>query len=275
MVTGFNAHGASAKVTAPRVLAAAVLGLGLVCATAPENAASAGTLITDGTFSLTSLSSPGGFLCKNTSGVGSVCTSNLTDWSATCSASGCAGTSTPASLLFINPSTGDAYVNAWNGGLGLYPTILAPPGGGNVVAIDGGSPYSSSIFQTVNGLTIGDRYHLTFYQGAAQQSGMSGATTEQWGVTFSGIHGSTTLYSQQMNNASQGVVGWSSQSLDFIATSTSEVLTFLAIGSPNGEPPVVLLADVALSDIPEPARLAFLGAGLLAVHAVRRRRAGR
>jgi hypothetical protein len=222
-------------------------------------------LITDGTFQATSLSSPGGYICQNGSTVGSTCTSNLTDWSGTCSSASCQGSSTPASLLFAG--TTDADVGAWNGGKGLYPTVLNAPTGGNVVAIDGGSQYRSSISQTITGLKVGDSYSLAFYQGAAQQEGDSGATTEQWQVTFGTKVDTSTL----MNNASESTVAWNAQSMFFIATSTSETLTFLALGTPSNEPPVVLLADVALTDIPEPTDYALLGAGALGLVLLRRR----
>jgi hypothetical protein len=97
---------------------------------------------------------------------------------------------------------------------------------------------------------------------------LSGATTEQWRVTLGGEAETSSL----MHNASQGVVPWSQQTLDFIATSTSEVLTFLALGTPGGEPPVSLLADVSMTDIPEPASFALVGGGVLALLAARRRR---
>jgi hypothetical protein len=245
------------------------LSAALVAATAWHAPAQAGSinLITDGTFQDTQngLASPGGFLCQNGS-QSSSCTSNLQYWTPTCSSSGCGGTSTPASLLFINSSTGDAYTTAWNGGMGLYPTILAPPDHSNVVAIDGGMPYNSTIAQTVSGLVAGNEYILTFYQGAAQQKTYSMATTEKWQVTF----GSATQTSGIMNNAAQGVVPWNEVTMNFIATSTSEVLTFAAIGTPNGQPPVVLLADVDLV-LPEPGSMALLGAGVFALLVARRR----
>jgi hypothetical protein len=236
----------------------------LLCAAGLRPAA-ASPLITNGSFTATSLASPGGYICQNGSGVGSTCTSNLTGWTGTCSSDGCTGSNTPASLLFAG--TTNLTVSAWNGGLGLYPTIANAPGGGNVVAIDGGSQYRSSISQTVTGLKVGDSYSLAFTQGAAQQEGETGATTEQWQVTF----GTRTDTSTLMNNASEGVVGWNAQSMFFIATATSETLTFLALGTPSNEPPVVLLADVALNDIPEPADVVLLAACVLGLITLRRR----
>jgi len=108
---------------------------------------------------------------------------------------------------------------AWNGN--FYPNVPNAPTRGNVVAIDGGSQYRSSISQTITGLKVGDSYSLAFYQGAAQQAGDSGATTEQWQVPFGTKVDTSTL----MNNASDGVVGWNAQPMFFIATSTSETLT--------------------------------------------------
>ena len=220
-------------------------------------------LVTDGTFTATSLSS-GGFICQNGSGVGSTCTSNLTYWTATCSTYGCTGTNTPGSILF--PGATNVVVTAFNGGNGLYPTIVNPPLGGNILAVDGDPNYAQTLSQTINGLVAGNEYVLTFYQGAAQQNGLTGATTEQWKVTF----GSSSQTSNTMNNASKGVVGWNLVTMNFIATSSSEVLSFLSMGTPTGEPPVVLLADVDLF-LPEPGSLAILGAGMLGLLIARRR----
>src|SRR5271168_4164730 len=148
-----------------------------------ERPANAGPLITDGNFENTSLSAPGGFLCQNGGNVGNTCTSNLTDWSSTCSTAGCVGTSTPGSLLFAG-NDGDVDMSGFNMPFGLAGTLVNPPGGGNVIAIDGDPVYQSSIFQTVSGLVVGQTYVLSFVQGAAQQLGLSGATTEQWQVSL-------------------------------------------------------------------------------------------
>jgi hypothetical protein len=248
-------------------LQAFVVALALLCASGGDPAAASPlNLITDGTFQATSLASPGGYICQDGSTVGNTCTSNLTYWSGTCSSASCEGSSTPASLLFAG--TTDVDVGAWNGNRGLYPTVLDPPTGGNVVAIDGGSQYRSSISQTITGLKVGDSYSLAFYQGAAQQETDSGATTEQWQVTF----GTKVDTSRLMNNASEGTVAWNAQSMFFIATSATETLTFLALGTPQNEPPVVLLADVALTDIPEPTGFTLLAAGIFGLVVLRRRR---
>lgn len=50
------------------------------------------------------------------------------------------------------------------------------------------------------------------------------------------------------DNASEGFTGWDYETLTFTPTSTSELLSFLAIGTPTGEPPTVLLSDVGMAD---------------------------
>jgi len=259
-------------------LQGAALSTFILAGTAWQNPAraQATNLVTDGTFLTTALTD-GGFICQNGANVGSTCTSNLTQmvgntamtvWQATCSSNGCSGTNTPGSVLFGGAT--DVDVSAWNGGFGLYPTVLNPPNGGNVLAVDGDPNYTQTISQMVTGLTVGQGYLLTFYQGAGQQDGLSGATTEKWQVSLGG----TTQTSATMYNASQGVVGWNEVHFDFVATSTSELLSFVALGTPSGEPPVVLLSDVSL-EVPEPASRALLGASAVGLLMWRRRRTAR
>ena len=140
------------------------------------------------------------------------------------------------------------------------------PDGGNFVALDGAANYRSAIMQTINNLTVGDTYYVTFFQAAAQQKGSSGATSEQFAVSLGGA----TDYSTIMNDTQGGFVPWEKQTLAFVATSSSEVLSFLALGLPNGEPPVVLLDGVSMS-VPEPGTIAMLGAGLLGLVMARKR----
>ena len=245
----------------------------LLLATGLETPADAGpNLIVDGTFSALSAgqtlnaTNSGIFLCANGNGVGNTCTSHLADWSGTCSGHGCTGTNSPSSILYEDATHG-VYFNKWNGGNGLAGSLAAPPSGGNVVALDGDTQYTSTLFQTITGLTAGDRFQLTFYEAAAQQSGSSGITTDMAKVTF----GSSVQYGPLLTDQSQSVVPWAVVTLDFIATSTSEVLTFLDIGTPGNQPPVLLLAGLSLTDIPEPASLVLFCGGLVGLFAVRRR----
>ena len=153
---------------------------------------------------------------------------------------------------------------------------------GNVIVADGGSGDQSSFSTTVSGLTIGNSYTLTFEQAAGQQAGYgclglpnypnSACTTDQWAVTWGTGGTAVTKTSALMTNPIGGFQNWNAVSMTFTATTTSELLTFLASGEPSGTyPPVALLANVQLSSgTPEPTSLAFMGLGLLALGVVTR-----
>jgi hypothetical protein len=150
----------------------------------------------------------------------------------------------------------------WGPGNGSNNGLPATsPTGGNYVAADGAFQVGA-ISQTINGLTPGNSYTVNFWWAGAQQSGFTGATTEQWQVSLGGQTQSTAV----LNNVSHGFTGWQSQSFTYTASSSSEVLSFLAVGTPNGVPPFVLLDGVSLnanSSVPEPGTLTLLFGGLM------------
>lgn len=145
-------------------------------------------------------------------------------------------------------------------------TIGNSPAGGNFLVSDANAG-SSAITQTVSGLTVGAPTTLTFYWGAAQQSGYSGATTQYWQVSLGSSTQDTTTYSL----GSGAFSGWMQATMTFIPTSTSEVLSFLAVGT--GSPPLLLLDGVTL-EAPEPATWAVLVTGLVGLGFAARRRRG-
>ena len=172
---------------------------------------------------------------------------------------------------------------AFGGGFSFWvnPGESPSPDGGNYYMADGDSSatdgtggFAVPLYQTVNGLTIGDNYALSFEQAAAQQTGAghTGATTEQWKVEFCttlpavACTGNNVQTSTLMNNASQSDIPWQTQTMNFTATAASEVLEFTSLGTPNGVPPFVLLDGVNLQQVaPEPTAFALIGLGLLAI----------
>jgi hypothetical protein len=141
-------------------------------------------------------------------------------------------------------------------------------GCGNYLALDGSSSYNMAIYQTVTGLTQGASYLLTFYMAAGQQLGNSNPTTEDWKVYFGSSTPQTTTV---ISNPGGSFTPWSLVTMKFTADSTSDVLEFLAQGGPAGDPPMDFLANVVLTQTPEPAGLALAGFAMLSLFAVRKR----
>ena len=140
----------------------------------------------------------------------------------------------------------------------------ASPLGGNFIAADGAYEVGA-IQQTITGLTAGNVYSVGFWWAGAQQSGYGGTTTDQWQVTFGGQTQSTSV----VTLGNHGFSGWIYQTFFFKATSASQVLSFLAVGTPTGEPPFSLLDGVSVNSVPEPSTLVLVGLGMVGIGVTR------
>jgi len=192
-----------------------------------------------------------------------------------------AGWSTTGYNFLFGSTSGDTGVTGQDGTLKLWGPangsdngLIASPQGGNYIAADG-AYLVAPITQEITGLTVGHTYQLSFDFAGAQQNGFDGPNTEQWAATL----GLTTQYTAVLDNASHGFTGWQPEAFNYTATSTSELLSFLAIGTPTGVPPFSLLDGVTLFDTtppsaatPEPGALASAFAGVFVLGAFARRR---
>jgi PEP-CTERM motif len=232
----------------------AVLGFVALAFLALAISAQATNLVTNGSFEMTT-NGPGqmGF---NTDAVG---------W-----------TTTGYNFIF-GPGTADnggvtgqfGNVQLWGPGNGSNNGLPATsPDGGNFIAADGAFQVAP-IEQTINGLTVGNQYTVSFYWGGAQQFGFDGATTEQFQVSL----GNQSFLTAVLQNPTHGFTGWMFQQFTFTADNTSDVLAFLAIGTPTGVPPFVLLDGVSMNaaggTTPEPGTLLLMIGGLGSLGAVR------
>jgi hypothetical protein len=168
----------------------------------------------------------------------------------------------------------------WGANNGGAHALAASANGGNFIGADGDYAVAP-ISQLIDGLIAGQTYEVSFEWAAAQQYGFSGETTEYWRVNL-GSDASTWQATGIYQNANHASSGWMNHTMQFTASSASEWLTFMAVGTPEGEPPFSLLDGVTmtqvpnqLAQVPEPGSVAMFlaGLGLVALVARRRRRA--
>lgn len=176
-------------------------------------------------------------------------------------------------------SEGQNLNSPYSGGFKLDSTsIAASPDGGSFIGIDGDAANTMAIYQTLTTI-VGATYQVQFYQAGAQQSNQTGATTDYWQVGFNantggsftpsttalttGLGATTYQNSATISVPSQGATAWQAQTLTFTATSTSTVLSFLAVGAPS-VPPIVLLDGVSVTQITSTPEPSTIGLGLLA-----------
>ncbi len=262
----------------------------MVVGALPAYAGAVVNLVTNGDFSTTTGSSGSGVSTQIATGTLPSATQYLTGWTM---GGRSGGSSTTPGLGFVFAS-GQGDVQSNGAGAYLYgPNNNTPDNngltansgatttggytgqaGGNYVALDADTTVNGTLSQGVSGLVVGSGYALTF-EWATAELDVSGSTT-QTTESLQASLGGQTQSTQTLTTAAGGFNPWRQTTLYFTATSASEVLSFLAVGGPSGDPPTVLLDAVSLTYAPEPATWAIMlvGLGGLAGFTVMRRRAG-
>lgn len=188
-----------------------------------------------------------------------------------------------AYLFFPNTATttGAAYTAVSHNYTLVLAAATTSPANGNFIGIDsdtdiGGIDQSLlPITQTITDLTPGRDYDLSFWWAAAQEKNVvHGQTTDKWVVSLiDAVHNtSETFETPVITIPDQGFSGWMKQTFTYKATNATEVLEFLARGTPSGLPPFALLDDVQLQEAPEPASLLLMVGGFAAIAGLRRQR---
>ncbi len=230
-----------------RIAALSLLAAGLAGAPAVAQTTTGPNLVTNGTFQVTGGTTS--FQFGTYAGNNSL-TESLPGWA---SVGGYANVFLPGSYQSTGPWGAFAL---WYPGDGSNNGFTyASPTGGNFVAIDSQTG-DAPITQTITGLVTGKTYVLSFAWAGAQAAPNTGASTEAWQVSL----GASTQTTSTVNVASEGFSGWMTQTFSYVATGSSEVLSFLALG-PTGAnvPPFALLANVSMyAAVPEPASITVL-----------------
>jgi hypothetical protein len=246
------------------------------CCAGGDPAKAAANLVMNGSFSQTSLTSSGQIIgTSSVNGWNNAAQPNFSGYGytflafpGTVDTTGLANNAGGTAILY-GPGGGPGASNYSNNGL-----PATSPDGGNFIVADGDPSVSGPLTQTVTGLMAGQAYVLSFYWATAQMSPVgNSSTSEAWDVGF----GNQSQNTQTLTTPYKGFNTWRQTTMSFTATSTSQLLSFLATGAPSGEPPTLLLDGVSLMAAPEPSSWAVLGGPILALglgtHQNRRRKA--
>lgn len=162
--------------------------------------------------------------------------------------------------------TSNVGVSGWLS-FGVAPTVS--PDGGTWVGLGIDGSYIERFGQTLSGLTIGQTYTVSWQ---AANFGVNNASNSYLGSNAIGVMLDGVSIGQGATLSLSS--SWSTESLTFVATSTSQLLSFSLAGTDKaylGIDGISVTADGVTPAVPEPATWALMAIGLVGVGAMRRR----
>ena len=133
-------------------------------------------------------------------------------------------------------------------------------GVGAFMALDGDPNFTAPLQQSVSGLTVGQDYLLKFYWAGGELSNRTGYNTIKLTGSFgAGVFSTETFTNTKPVGVTGDFSGWTLETFKFKAASTTQLLSFLAVGTPAANlPPVAFLDGVSLTAVPEPSTWAIM-----------------
>jgi len=156
---------------------------------------------------------------------------------------------------------------------GAAPSGASPDGGTWVgLGVNTAQSYTERFGQTLTGLTVGQTYQVSWYEG---NFGYSFGNTNYLGSNAIEVllDGVSLAKGQTLALGSN----WYSEAFSFVATSTSTQLAFQLAGMDKSYLSIdgIAVTTTATAPVPEPGTYAFMGLGLVGIAlAARRRTAG-
>ena len=205
-------------------------------------------------------------------------------------------------LFVVDPTTLDTtgfldswdygYRHLWGSHNGGNDVIAPAPTGQTTALLMDGDYNITPIYQALSGLVKGQKYNVSFEWAAGQWSQNTGKTTENIEVGLGGVIKNSAGYVNPVTGRSEFQLGshdfsgWMSYSANFVYNGVDTLmnygldytgetfdampnwLTFIAQGTPAGEPPTVLMTGLNVTQIPitsvvpEPASWAMMILGV-------------